>query len=333
MTFSGTASELERNIHVTKHLNSVAREITFIFPNCKFCRPQISIISNVDFVIYSDIHEPIELFDKNRFRCRPMLKPLLSEIYDILQNVDCSQEDWKIRVSDYLMRSNPVVPQITNQCQLVPDLCVQEKSQQTTMTYKSADKDAKPKEKISSTTSVLSSTSPHSSLLLTTSSCVTCGGFDHTEPCTEDIDLNKRVEPQSDEPVCVDEEIIWKEIIVYEEAVEEQSEQKEFPDVFGEDEFAMFEQGSTSLSDCIPTGATPPRKEQKVDADLGGGQPDAAPAADEAVDKAAADVEEPPGGEASAAAEEAPQEAAEAPPPAAEEAPPAADEPPPEAEG
>ncbi|EDW16613.1 putative surface protein SACOL0050 [Drosophila mojavensis] len=317
MCYFGTASELERNIHVTKHVDSVAREITFIFPNY--------------------IHEPIEIFDKNRFCNRPMLKPLLSEIYDIMQNVDCSQEDWKVRVSDYLMRSNPVVPQITNQCQLMPDLCMQEKSQQTTVTYKSTAKDAKPKDKVSSTTSVLSSSSPHSSLLITTSSCVTCGGFDHTEPCTEDIDLTKRVEPQSDEPVCVDEEIIWKEIVVYEEVVpeEEQSEQKDFADVFGEDEFGMLEQGSSSLSDCKPAAPSP----QPEEADAGAGEPDGGPAeeAPPAPEPAPPAAEAaPPAPEEAPPAPEAPPPAAEEAPPeaeAAEEAPPAADEPPPEAEG
>lgn len=156
-----------------------------------------------------------------------MLKPLISELYDIMQNVDCSQEDWKRRVAKYLVESNPSVPTITNQCQVTPALDMQEKSQQTTMTYKSTAKDAKPKEKSSSTTSLLSSTTPHSSLLLTSSSCVTCGGFDHTEPCISELDLQKRVVPQSDEPICQDEEIIWKEIIVYEEEIpEEESERR-----------------------------------------------------------------------------------------------------------
>jgi len=44
------------------------------------------------------------MFDHNNFCNRPMLKPLLEEIYDIMQNTDCSQENWKVRVSDYLVR-------------------------------------------------------------------------------------------------------------------------------------------------------------------------------------------------------------------------------------
>ncbi|KRF83371.1 uncharacterized protein Dvir_GJ22976, isoform B [Drosophila virilis] len=311
LTHSGSASELERNIHVTKHYSSVAREITFIFPNY--------------------IHEPIELFDKNRFCNRPMLKPLIAEVYAIMQNVDCSQDDWKTRVSDYLIRSNPVVPQITNQCQLVPDLGMQERSQQTTITYKSPDKGAKPKEKTSSTTSVLSSSSPHSSMLLTTSSCVTCGGFDHTEPCVSEIDLNKRVEPQSDEPVCVDEEIVWKEIIVYEEVVpEEEAEPKEFDDMFGEEEHLEVEKGS-SLSECID----PPPLIEENDLD----QNDAANRAPLLEVSPADDAgQAPPAEEAPPAPEEAPPAPEEAPPapeeapPAAEEAPPAAEEAPPAAE-
>ncbi|XP_030553910.1 uncharacterized protein LOC115757703 [Drosophila novamexicana] len=311
--YFGSASELERNIHVTKHYSSVAREITFIFPNY--------------------IHEPIELFDKNRFCNRPMLKPLIAEVYAIMQNVDCSQDDWKARVSDYLIRSNPVVPQITNQCQLVPDLGMQERSQQTTITYKSPDKGAKPKEKTSSTTSVLSSSSPHSSMLLTTSSCVTCGGFDHTEPCVSEIDLNKRVEPQSDEPVCVDEEIVWKEIIVYEEVVpEEEPEPKEFDDMFGDEEHLEVEKGS-SLSECLdPEAARPPIEENDLDQEAAADRApllESAPA-DDAGQAPPAEEAPPAPEEAPPAPEEAPPAAEEA-PPAAEEAPPAAEEPPAEA--
>lgn len=154
-----------------------------------------------------------------------MLKPLISHLYDIMQNVDCSQEDWKRRVARYLIETNSAVPTITNQCQITPACDLQEKAQQTTMTYKSTAKDAKPKMSSSITTSLLSSSTPHSSMLLSSSSCVTCGGFDHTEPCISELDLQKRVEPQSDEPICVDEEIIWKEVIVYEEEIpEEESE-------------------------------------------------------------------------------------------------------------
>lgn len=156
-----------------------------------------------------------------------MVKPLISELYDIMQNVDCSQEDWKRRVAHYLVETNPAVPTITNQCQITPALDMQEKSQQTTMTYKSNAKYAKPKVKSSSTTSLLSSTTPHSSLLLTSSSCVTCGGFDHTEPCISELDLQKRVVPQSDEPICQDEEILWREIIVYEEEIPEEESEKQ----------------------------------------------------------------------------------------------------------
>uniref|UniRef100_A0A6P4FXG3 Nucleoside diphosphate kinase-like n=1 Tax=Drosophila rhopaloa TaxID=1041015 RepID=A0A6P4FXG3_DRORH len=113
--YFGSASDLERNIHVTKNSRSVAREINFIFPNY--------------------IHEPHQMFDHNNFCHRPMLKPLLEEIYDIMQNIDCSQENWKVRLSDYLVRSNPKMPQISNQCQQRPDVGIQDKSQQTTMTY------------------------------------------------------------------------------------------------------------------------------------------------------------------------------------------------------
>lgn len=154
-----------------------------------------------------------------------MLKPLISHLYDIMQNVECSQEDWKRRVSRYLIETNSAVPTITNQCQITPTHDMQEKAQQTTMTYKSTAMDAKPKMSSASSTSLLSSSTPHSSMLLSSSSCVTCGGFDHTEPCISELDLQKKVEPQSDEPICVDEEIIWKEVIVYEEEIpEEESE-------------------------------------------------------------------------------------------------------------
>lgn len=155
-----------------------------------------------------------------------MLKPLISQLYDIMQNVDCSQEDWKRRVARYLVEKNSAVPTITNQCQITPAVDMQEKEQQTTMTYKSTAKDAKPKVSSSSTTSLLSSSTPHSSMLLSSSSCITCGGFDHTEPCISELDLQKRVVPQSDEPICADEEIIWKEVIVYEEEMPEEESEK-----------------------------------------------------------------------------------------------------------
>ncbi|XP_068154290.1 uncharacterized protein [Drosophila tropicalis] len=216
--YFGTASELERNIHVTKHGRSVAREINFIFPNY--------------------IHEPTTLFDRNEFCNRPMLKPLIAEIYDILQNADCSQENWKSRVAEYLARSNPTLPQISNQCQVRPNAMIQDKAQQTKMTYASTAAGAKPKEQKTDSSSDMSTTSPHSSMLLTTSSCVTCSGFDHTEPCISELDLNKRLEPQTVEKICTEDEIIWKEIVVYEEELpeEEEPEPREFLAVFDEDE-------------------------------------------------------------------------------------------------
>jgi len=193
-----------------------------------------------------------------------MIKPLISEIYDIMQNVDCSQDDWKRRVADYLVRSNPTLPQITNQCQVSPDMGMQEKGQQTTMTYKSVGKDAKPKEKSMSTSSILSSSSPHSSLLLTTTSCVTCSGFDHTEPCISELDLNKRVEPQSDEPVCVDEEIIWKEIVVYEEEQPEEEEEQQQSDLEIPDEHGQEGKDGETDSECDEP-ANPPASALEMD--------------------------------------------------------------------
>ncbi|KAL7728724.1 hypothetical protein ACLKA6_004094 [Drosophila palustris] len=288
--YFGSTPELERNIHVTKHIDSVAREITFIFPNY--------------------IHEPIQLFDKSTFCNRPMIKPLISEIYDILQNVDCSQDDWKRRVADYLVRSNPTLPQISNQCQVTPDMGMQEKGQQTTMTYKSAGKTPKRKEKSKSTTSILSSSTPHSSMLLTTSSCVTCGGFDHSEPCVSELDLNKRVEPQSDEPVCMDEEIIWKEIVVYEEEQPEEGEEEQHKSDLGMLDEGMEGKDDETDSECDEPARAPAAKietdseaeelEQEMVADL----------TEEAADEAAP---------APAAPEEALPAAAEEPAPAAAE--------------
>ncbi|KAH8381263.1 hypothetical protein KR093_001142, partial [Drosophila rubida] len=294
--YFGSASELERNIHVTKHGESVAREITFIFPNY--------------------IHEPIQLFDKSVFCNRPMIKPLISEIYDILQNVDCAQEDWKLRVSDYLVRSNPSLPQISNQCQVAPDICMQEKSQQTTMTYKSVGKDGMPKEKSVSSSSVLSSSEAHSSMLVTSSTCVTCGGFERSEPGISELDLNKRVEPASDEPICAEEEIIWKEIIVYEEVLPEEEEESEHKsEVAIPDEEGAHPDDSDSCDDQ-PAPANVP--DTAIESDSSSehapspvsGEP-AAPAPEQAAPKAApAEAPAPP-----------PAPAAKEPPAAAEEAP------------
>ncbi|XP_062125712.1 proteoglycan 4 [Drosophila sulfurigaster albostrigata] len=324
--YFGSASELERNIHVTKHSESVAREITFIFPNY--------------------IHEPIQMFDQSLFCNRPMIKPLISEIYDLLQNVDCSPEDWKRRISDYLVRSNPSLPQISNQCQVAPDMGMQEKSQQTTMTYKTIGKEAKPKEKSKSSSSLLSSSEPHSSVLLTTSTCVTCGGFERTEPCISELDLNKRVEPQSDEPICVDEEIIWKEIVVYEEVQpEEESEHKSevaIPDEEGGR--AGGDDATDSECDERPTAAAPAAVVEtdsaSEEAPPAAATPvvsavesttKAAPVAEEAAPAATPTAEEPPpaAAEAAPAAEEQPAPVAKEPPsPVAEEEPaPPAEEP------
>ncbi|XP_030369745.1 proteoglycan 4 isoform X2 [Scaptodrosophila lebanonensis] len=201
-----SASEMEHNVHVTKLPDNVAREINFIFPNY--------------------IHEPTPMFDRHNFCNRPMLKPLIAEIYDILQNADCSQDNWKVRVSDYLIRSNPALPQVTNQCTMRPEVGVQERSQQTVVSYASPAKAAQPADykSMSSSTAQPSSTSPHSSMLLTSSSCLTCGGFDRTQPCSSEMDFNKRVEPIEDERICEDEEIIWKEVIVYEEIMPEEQQ-------------------------------------------------------------------------------------------------------------
>ncbi|BFF92325.1 uncharacterized protein DMAD_10405 [Drosophila madeirensis] len=232
--YFGTSADLERNIHVTKNAQSVAREIYFIFPNY--------------------LHEPTTLFERNRFCKRPMLKQLIEEVYDILQNPDCSQDNWKVRVSDYLVRSNPKVPRVSNQCQVRPEVGIQNKAQQTVTTYPTAARDAQLNSK--SISSMLSSTSPHSSVLLTSSSCVTCGGFDRSEPCICELDLNKRVEPQSDEPACVEEEILWKEVIVYEEVVPEEEESKD--ERFEIEEEAEGEEAASSDVESDHSAIAPP---------------------------------------------------------------------------
>ncbi|KAH8363338.1 hypothetical protein KR084_008581 [Drosophila pseudotakahashii] len=298
--YFGSASELERNIHVTKNSHSVAREINFIFPNY--------------------IHEPHQMFDHNNFCNRPMLKPLLQEIYDIMQNVDCSQENWKVRLSDYLVRSNPKMPQVTNQCQQRPDVGIQDKSQQTTMTYAPMPsvRGVQPRDKkTQSSSSPLSSTSPHSSMLLSSSSCVTCGGFERTEPCISELDLNKRVEPHDEEAVCVDEEILWKEVVVYEEIQPEEEEQESRESKFGLEEEHEGEASSSDVeSDKSVHEAAPPAAQDEES---------------EEVETAAVEpVEAAPVPEVVAPTEEAAPPAAEEAPPAAEEAAPAAEEAPPE---
>lgn len=51
--FSGSTAELERNIHVSKHTDSVAREITFIFPNCEYFENEKSnYITLISYQIY-----------------------------------------------------------------------------------------------------------------------------------------------------------------------------------------------------------------------------------------------------------------------------------------
>ncbi|KAH8306357.1 hypothetical protein KR018_009001 [Drosophila ironensis] len=251
--YFGSASDLERNLHVTKNAGCVAREINFIFPNY--------------------IHEPTPIFDRNNFCNRPMLKPLISEIYEIMQNADCSQENWKVRVADYLVRSNPSVPQISNQCQQRPDVGIQSQAQQTNITYAPmpSARGVQPRtKKTGSTTSSVSTTSPHSSMLLTSSSCVTCGGFERTEPGISELDLTKRVEPQDAEPVCVDEEILWREVVVYEEVQpEEEEEEKEEPcDIEEEGE---EEGGSSSAESDKSAPEPPPPAEEESSAEAGEG--------------------------------------------------------------
>ncbi|XP_017141838.1 uncharacterized protein LOC108155509 [Drosophila miranda] len=255
--YFGTSADLERNIHVTKHAQSVAREINFIFPNY--------------------IHEPTDFFERQRFCNRPMLKPLIGEVYHILQNADCSQDNWKMRVADYLVRSNPKLPQVSNQCLERPDVGIQNKAQQTVLTYPSAARDAQPrdKQKSKSSSSLLSSSSPHSSMLLTSSSCVTCGGFDRSEPCPAELDLDKRVEPQSEEPACVGEEILWKEVIVYEEVVpEEEASKDEALEV--EEEGEGEELASSDIESDHSTVAPPPPPKPQSESES---EPEAAPEA------------------------------------------------------
>ncbi|EDW53572.1 uncharacterized protein LOC6612921 [Drosophila sechellia] len=257
--YFGSASDLERNIHVTKNSYSVAREINFIFPNY--------------------IHEPHQMFDHNNFCNRPMLKPLLEEIYDIMQNTDCSQDNWKVRLSDYLVRSNPKMPEISNQCQQRPDVAIQDKSQQTTMTYapKPSARAVQPRDKKTQSSSApLSTTSPHSSMLLSSSSCVTCGGFERSQPCISELDLNKRVEPHDEEPVCVDDEILWKEVIVYEEIQPEAEEQESKEDLHDLEEEGEGESGgSDAESDRSVHEAPPPpaQDEESEEGDAAAGEP------------------------------------------------------------
>ncbi|XP_067623112.1 uncharacterized protein [Eurosta solidaginis] len=156
-----SSAEMERNVHVSKCPESARREIKFIFPNY--------------------IPEPIP------GSTDPLMTPFISKLYEIAQKPDESKS-WKVQLAEWLTLSNPELPVVSNMCRSRGGLFFEDKAQQVNLLDS---KDKKPcslrtdgagSEPTSTDISFASScSSTGDSAIMSSSSCITCRPFDHTD--------------------------------------------------------------------------------------------------------------------------------------------------------
>ncbi|TMW48265.1 hypothetical protein DOY81_006658 [Sarcophaga bullata] len=201
--YFGTSIEMERNVHVTKCLAKVQREISFIFPN----------------YIYEPIYCPIQL---NFCLNNPLVESTIGKLYDIITTPsDDPHKSWKEKLAEFLMLSNKDLPHISNQCNYNTSLRAQETSQQTKITSIAATKKTGEKP----TFSDLDFDTDGTSVNITTSSCISCSAFGSAAECIhqdlhhppyEDIiklrtaPLEVKKSSSSDKPVLAEEEASGK---------------------------------------------------------------------------------------------------------------------------
>ncbi|XP_023297232.2 uncharacterized protein LOC111679863 [Lucilia cuprina] len=159
--YFNTSTEMEQNIHVTKCLANVQREISFIFPNY--------------------IHEPIYCPEQIKFCANnPLVESTINTLYDIVVNpAKDPHKSWKEKLAESLISTNTTIPHISNQCCHNLNLNAQDTAQQTKITCFKHEK----VQLRGSLSSDLDMSRDCSSL--TTSSCVSCSAFDSDADCIQ----------------------------------------------------------------------------------------------------------------------------------------------------
>ncbi|XP_073820094.1 uncharacterized protein [Musca autumnalis] len=162
--YFGNSVEMEKNVHVTKCLGKVRKDISFIFPNYIF--------------------EPIAYPDQMEFsKDKPFVASLISGVYDIVTQTSVDpHKSWKEKLANFLLLSNKDLPQVSNQCSWNSSLNMREIGQQTKVTAFKHDHNLAFKHSKSSTMDL---DTDGTSLNLTTSSCVSCSDFNSNDDCLQ----------------------------------------------------------------------------------------------------------------------------------------------------
>ncbi|XP_017477144.1 PREDICTED: nucleoside diphosphate kinase homolog 5 [Rhagoletis zephyria] len=174
--YFSTSMEMVRNVHVSTSTESAAREISFIFVNY--------------------IPEPIPLFKRHKFSSDSLMAPFISQLYEIIQKPDDEKKSWKVQLAEWLTLENPELPIMSNTCSTRAEIFVEDKTQQVNLVDSTGKKpcvfhtDGAGGETASSdVTCAPSSSSTGNSIVMSSSSCMTCCPFERTEVdvTTEDV--------------------------------------------------------------------------------------------------------------------------------------------------
>ncbi|XP_005186032.1 uncharacterized protein LOC101889369 isoform X2 [Musca domestica] len=159
--YFGNSVEMEKNVHVTRCLGKVQKDIAFIFPNYIF--------------------EPITHPDHMEFsKDNSIVSSLISGVYDIAtQPATEPHKNWKEKLTDCLILSNKNLPRVSNQCSWNPSVNVREISQQTKITTLKHNNNAA----LNDSNFSIDFDTDGISLNITTTSCVSCSDFNSGDDC------------------------------------------------------------------------------------------------------------------------------------------------------
>ncbi|XP_075169509.1 uncharacterized protein LOC142241605 [Haematobia irritans] len=157
--YFGNSIEMEKNVHVTRCLGRVRKEIRFIYPNYIF--------------------EPIDCFEQVNISCNnPFVSSLIGQVYEITTKTEIDpHKSWKQKLAEWLILSNKDLPQVSNQCVLNPSPNVRNIAQQTKMTFIKPQYGDQIVNDKASKSSGMGFDTDGTSLNITTSSCMTCSDF------------------------------------------------------------------------------------------------------------------------------------------------------------
>lgn len=144
----------------------------------------------------TDIPEPIPIFKRHKFTTDPLMAPLISQLYEIVQKPNEESKSWKVQLAEWLTLQNSELPIISNVCSAKSALFLEDKAQQVNFLATTTTKpcvfhtDGAGGEPASTDVSVPSScSSTGGSAIMSSSSCMTCRPFERTdaEASTEDV--------------------------------------------------------------------------------------------------------------------------------------------------